>query len=204
MLVDKQNDDDRWSEPQQLDDVVPAPTQPAGSVIELKQFADGVSIRVPPAGLWKGNHGLFFFSLLWNGFMVIFTIFMVGGVLLAEKQEGEPWIIIPFLGVFWLVGIGMMLAGIHMGKREAALAVAGGTLMVMQIGLFGKKQREWLLGDIASIRVEATGMEVNDVPVNELRIYDTAGAKFSLLAGRKDEELEWLAHELRAAARVPA
>jgi hypothetical protein len=45
-------------------------------------------------------------------------------------------------------------------------------------------------------------MEVNDVPVNELRIYDTSGDKFGMLAGRKDEELRWLAHELRAAARV--
>jgi hypothetical protein len=203
MLVDKQNDDDRWSEPQDLDDVVPAPTQPTGSVIELNRFADGVTIRVPPAGLWRGNHGLFFFSLLWNGFMLIFSPATIGGVLLADKQEGDTWIILPLLGVFWAVGIGMMLAGIHMGKREAALAVAGGTLMAMQIGLFGKKQREWLLSEVAAIRVEATNMKVNGVPVNELRIYDTAGSKFGLLAGRKDEELEWLAHELREAARAP-
>jgi len=135
--------------------------------------------------------------------MVVFTLGMGGGVLMAQKQEGNAWIIIPFLGVFWAVGIGMMLAGIHMGKREAALAVAGGTLMVMQIGLFGKKQREWLLSEVAAIRVQATGMKVNDVPVNELRIYDTAGNKFGLLAGRTDEELEWLAHELREAARAP-
>ena len=203
MLVDKQNDDDHWSEPQELDDVVPAPTQPAGSVIELARFADGVTIRVPPAGLWKGSHGLFFFSLLWNGFMLIFSPAMAAGVLLDEKPEGEPWIIVPFLGIFWAVGIGMLLAAIQMGKREAALAVAGGTLMAMQIGLFGKKQREWLLSDVASIGVEPTGMEVNGVPVRELRIYDTAGNKFGLLAGRKDEELEWLAHELREAARAP-
>jgi hypothetical protein len=202
VLVDKQNADDRWSEPQERDDVAAAPAQPGGSVIEIKRFADGVSIRVPPAGLWRGNHGLFFFSLLWNGFMVVFTAAMGGGVLLAENHEGEPWIIIPFLGIFWLVGIGMLLAALQMGKREAALAVAGGTLMAMQIGLFGKKQREWLLGDLSAIRVEATGMEVNDVPVNELRIYDTSGDKFGMLAGRKDEELRWLAHELRAAARV--
>ena len=53
---------------------------------------------------------------------------MGGGVLFAVNQDGNAWIIIPFLGRFWLVGIGMLLAAIHMGKREAALAVAGGTL----------------------------------------------------------------------------
>jgi hypothetical protein len=89
-----------------------------------------------------------------------------------------------------------------MGRRHAALAVAGGTLMVMQTGIFGKKQREWPLGEIAAIRVGPTGIRVNGVPVLELQIRGRSGKKLGLLAGRKADELEWLAEELRLAARM--
>jgi hypothetical protein len=107
-----------------------------------------------------------------------------------------------FVALFWLIGIGLLLGGINMGRRQAGLAVAGGTLMILQTGLFGKKHREWPLSDLSSIRVGPSGMEVNDVPVLQLQIHDADGKQVGLLAGRSDEELEWLAHELRTAAQL--
>jgi hypothetical protein len=70
--------------------------------------------------------------------------------------------------------------------------------MVIQTGLFGAKQREFPPGDLDDVRVGPSGMTVNDEPVLELHIIDGGGMKFGLLAGRSQEELRWLAAELRA------
>jgi hypothetical protein len=179
------------------------PTLPPKSPITIDRFADGLTIQVPPAGLW-GTKGLFLFALVWNGFMAVFTPVMVGGVMFGNdaKQEGAIWVLPLFLSIFWLVGIGLLLGSLNMARRRAALAVTGGTLMVLQTGLFGTKQRDWPPGDVEAVRAGPSGMTVNDVPVLELQIFDGGGNRFSLLAGRSDEELDWLAYELRTALRV--
>jgi hypothetical protein len=194
---------DAWSEPNQSDVIIPASGQPAGSPIEIRRFDDGFSAVVPPAGLWRGSGGLFGFSLLWNGLMLVFTAAMAGALLGGKPPQDESaWVFPLVVVIFWAVGIGTLLGSIQMGRRHAALAVAGGTLMVMQTGLFGKKQREWLLGDIASIETGPTGVRVNGVPVLELQIRDRSGQKMGMLAGRRVDELEWLAEELRQAVRT--
>lgn len=192
---------DAWSEPEDQDEIDTIPARPAGSSIEVKHFEDGISITVPPAGLWKGSRGLFGFGVLWCGFMTVFTSMMVG-IGAFGKVEGNVWLMLLFVAVFWIVGLGMLLGGINMGRRQAGLAVAGGTLMVLQTGIFGKKQREWSLSEVKAICVGPSGMEVNDTPVMQLQIHDANGKKLGLLAGRSDEELEWLARELRVAAGV--
>lgn len=177
------------------------PTRPADSRIEIERFPDGLTIRVPPAGIRKGSSGLFFFSLLWNGFMTVFSVFCVLGLVQGKANDfdGNEWILGLFLGVFWFVGIAMLLGAINMGRRQAALAVTGGQLMVLQTGLFGKKQRDWPAGEVKEIRAGPSGMEMNNVPILELQIVDQAGKKFGLLAGRDDAELHWLAWELTQA-----
>ncbi len=89
-----------------------------------------------------------------------------------------------------------------MARRRAAFACTGGTLMVIQRGLFGSKQRDFEPGDVEAIRVGPSGMTVNDVPIRELQIFDDGATKFGLLAGRSDAELDWLAAELRQAYGV--
>jgi hypothetical protein len=155
--------------------------------------------------LWKGSSGLFVFSLVWNGFMTLFTSF-VGLALWQGKVnglDGADWVFVVFLVVFWLVGILMLLGALNMGRRQAALAVAGGQLLVIQTGLFGKKQQEWAAGDVKDITAGPSGMEMNEVPILELQIRDQSGKKLGLLAGRSDAELRWLAWELTQATTGP-
>jgi hypothetical protein len=203
MLPSEQPASDAWSEPHETDELAPARVQPVGSPIEIRRFDDGFTAVVPPAGLWRGSGGLFGFSLLWNGFMLVFTAALTGAVLGNKPQPDESaWVFPLVLVLFWTIGIGLLLGSIQMGRRHAALAVAGEMLMVMQTGIFSKKQREWPLGEIAAIRVGPTGIRVNGVPVLELQIRYRSGKKLGLLAGRKADELEWLAEELRLAARM--
>jgi len=198
--------DEGWSE---VDDDLPgelaAPAkQPAGTAITIERFQDGVTIQVPPAGLWKGTRGLFAFAVLWIGFMAPFTLCMGGAILGGQQvQKGNEavWVLPLLLSVFWSVGIILLLVALNMGKRRAALAVTGGSLMVLQTGLFGTKQRAWGPGEVDSIRAAPSGMEVNEVAILELQI-DGSGGKFRLLAGRTDAELERIARELRRALRI--
>lgn len=178
---------------------------PAGSQIAIERFADGLTIQIPPGGLWRGTKGLFFFAVIWNGFLLFLTPCLVGAVLGNEGQKNADqavWILPLILSIFWLVGIGILVGSINMAYRKAAIAVTGGTLMVIQTGIFGSKQRDWESGDVGAIRAGPSGMTVNDKPVLELQILDGGGSKFGLLAGRSDEELGWLARELAAALAV--
>src|SRR5438874_13652786 len=114
------------------EEAIPPPAQPAGSQIAVERFADGVTITVPPAGLFGGTQGLFVFALIWNGFVGVFTAVMLGVFLgTAAKHDQAIWIAPAILSIFWLVGIGVLLASINMGRRQAAFAVTGGTLMVI-------------------------------------------------------------------------
>ncbi|MDX1945850.1 MAG: hypothetical protein SFU86_10675 [Pirellulaceae bacterium] len=186
-----------------LHDVLPPPTRPENSRIELEQVDGGLSIRVPPAGLWKGTSGLFFFSLLWNGFMTMFTTLAAFALFNNQRPGDDAWLIGGFVSLFWLIGIGLLLAALNMGSRKAGLAVADGTLLVLQTGFFGRQQREWPPGEVAAIRLGSSGIEVNGQPVLQLQIHGREGKPCGLLTGRDAAELAWIAAELRQALGVP-
>jgi len=203
----------RMSQPANLPDdlneepeVAPVETplaQPANSPITIERFPDGLTITVPPAGLWKGTYGLFLFAILWNGFLGVFTPLLLVGIFRGKGVEQGAALIGPaVLSIFWLVGIGILLGALNLGRRQAAIAVTGGMLMVIQTGLFGTKQRQWPATEIKKICAGHSGMEVNDKPILELQIYGQSGGKFGLLAGRTDDELRWMASELRVSLGV--
>lgn len=169
------------------------PDPPAGSDIEVETFADGLTIRIRPAGLRKGTSGLFTFSLVWNGAMLLFTTLFLVAMLSNRANNDDMWVVMGFLALFWAVGIGTLCGALNMGWRKAAIAVAGDSLMVMQTGPFGKKSKEWPLSDLVDIKAGPSGIRVNDVDVVELQIYAIDDSKFGLLAGRATAEVEWLA-----------
>src|SRR5581483_9571852 len=81
--------------------------QPPGSQIVVERFADGLTINVPPAGLWRGSHGLFAFGVLWVGFMSVFTPLFLAGLFSGKGVEQGAALLVPaLLSLFWLVGIG--------------------------------------------------------------------------------------------------
>jgi len=177
---------------------------PRGSQITIERFPDGLTINVPPSGLWRGSQGLFPFAIVWLGFMSVFTpVFLVGIFRGKGADQAAAWIAPAILSLFWLVGMGLFLGGLNMGRRRAAIAVTGGALMVIQTGIFGSKQREWPASGIERICAGPSGMEVNDKPILELQIYGGSPRKFAVLAGRSDDELRWIASELRATLGLP-
>lgn len=194
---DELDDDEDWSEPDPS-------VKPPESKIQIERFPDGVTIQVPPAGI-AGTKGMFVFALIWDGAMAVFTAFILFAAFNGKNNnpDSATWILPVFLGVFWLAGIGLLLGSLNMARRKAAIAVTSGTLMVIQTGLFGTKQRTWEPGGVRSVRLGSSGMEVNDVPIQELQIEGGPHSKFGMLAGRSNDELAWLAYEIRQALGLP-
>jgi hypothetical protein len=175
--------------------------QPADSRVQVEEHTAGVTLTVPPPGLWRGSMGLFFFSLLWCAFMGVFTTIVVSS---GVKMNGSIWVAILAMFGFWAVGLGMMAIAINLGRRTATFAAEGGRLRVETKSLFGARQLEWSSGEINAIRADASNMKVNHRPVLELQIHPVTGKKVGLLTGRNENELRWMATRLRQALKVPA
>lgn len=172
------------------------PALPPGSRIVCERTAKGLSITVSPVGIWRGSAGLF----PWGLMVVVF------GSLVALQTRTEPLsgTDILLMLIFLLVGIGLMLGGLHVGRRRAVLAVIGDRLLVLQTGLFGSQHGEWWRADLEDVRVGTSGATVNHEAVLELQIYPRNGQKFGVLAGWDQAELEWLAEVLRRFLRLDA
>lgn len=174
---------------------------PFGSPIEFEQHEGGdLTVRVPAAGIVKGSHGLFFFSVIWCGFIAFVDVVAIGGAWQQGKVDNIG-VLLGFSALFWAVGIGMLLTAINMGRREAAIVLVGDSLMAMQTSLLGSQRREWQLTEIAQIKVAPSGLEVNNRKVPQLQIHDRGGDIFRILTGRTDAELHWLAATLRQSLR---
>jgi hypothetical protein len=171
--------------------------RPPGSDVRLEQGPNGVTLVIPPAGLWKGSKGLFTFGIMWCLFMTVFTVTITYASLKSPHHGMLPfWL---FIGAFWCIGAGLLAGAINMGRRRALMVTSGGTLQVAQESIFGKKRWDWPQGEIADIRSGPSGMAVNDRPIIELQMHPVTGKKQGFFAGRDEQELAWMAFELRRA-----
>ena len=177
--------------------------QPADSVADISYYQGGLSIEFPPLGVWRGSKGLFGFSLVWNGFMTIFTIFMATAML-SDGVEGRPPLVIIglFLALFWAVGLGVLSAAVNAGRRKGGVAVASDRLMVFQQSMFQDFKREWSVDDLEHVIVAPTGTEINDVPVLALTVKTVSGDRHQFFSERNDDELHWAASHIRRALKM--
>ena len=84
-----------------------------------------------------------------------------------------------------------------MGRRHAIVDVGGDVLLINRSNMFGIKSRQWTRDELESVTVEPRGMEVNDIPVLELKIKPVNGRELGVFAGRDGDELRWIAWTLR-------
>ncbi|MFA9476699.1 hypothetical protein ACERK3_00190 [Phycisphaerales bacterium AB-hyl4] len=188
--------DGQRNRPLTLDDL-PAPPAKATALLERNDV--GLTILVPPAGL-RGAKGLFGFSLLWCGFMVVFTGLTLSGEL--DLGQTEVWAFAAFALGFWAIGIGMFVFALNMAKRKAIIDIIGDTLVISRQSLFGTKQHEWTADQLRDIVVGPSGMEVNKRPIMNLQIIPHEGKTLGLFSERADDELEWIAKALKLGLQI--
>lgn len=172
--------------------------RPAATDILLREEPNGLAISVPAKGLWKGSQGLFFFSLLWNGFMLVFTAAII--------RDKPPLPVSLFLLLFWGIGAGLLVGSIHMARRRVMIAIINDVLAYRSTSPIRTEEKRIPLEDVDTFRVGPSGVEVNNRPVMELQIIHRSGGKTGLLSNRTVDEQAWLAWVLRryAAGRRPA
>ncbi|MBN9118692.1 MAG: hypothetical protein J0I06_05970 [Planctomycetes bacterium] len=174
--------------------------QPADSRVVLERHPDGVTVTVPPPGVWRASGGLLIvggiFSLVGGGIVVnlLWLLWANPGLI-----GGEP------VGVFFLlVGLALILAAVHYGRKRAVLAVVGDRLLTFETGPLGSRRREFGRAGLLDIACGPSNVSVNNKPLPQLQIVPAHNnQRVGMLTGRDEDELKWIATVLRQALGIP-
>jgi len=176
-------------------DVAPAANQielpplPAKSKIEIVQSSPGrLVLHIPPGG--KHAAGIGCFTIMWNGIMgVVSATFLVGAA-----QAKVAWVVIPFLSLFWLIGLGLAYWWIR-SRFMRLFILLDANQIALQRTLFGRKwiNETHLNGDSSASLVESYSQ--NNVPVYRVEVSGSnRTAKFGTALSR--EEKNWLCDQI--------
>lgn len=177
-----------------------APVQPASSTALIERSAEGFTITLPALGFFKGSKGLGLFSIVWMAFCSVFLVVAVSSVPAGGFLDALPFV--GFSLMFMSVGVVMFFIALRMGRRRAVIDAAGEDLVITRQSIGEPKTQSWHRSEIARVAAGPSGMEVNNRPVLELQIHPTSGKKVGLFRERHDDELAWIAAEIRAALGV--
>ena len=175
--------------------------QPCDSGVIKEANGEVLRLTLPPRGVWRAAKSLLIFGIFWCSFMLLFS---VGSGFGRKFEAGSSvWLIVAFLALFWAIGLALILVAVNMGRRRAMLLASPRELRIAQTGLFGAKRFLWRADAIKMVQVGPSGMEVNGVPVLDLRIQPVEGKAKGFFAGRDEAELRWIAAEVRRALQLP-
>jgi uncharacterized membrane protein len=173
--------------------------KPAGSAIEYSATGWGAEFKVPSRGLFKESYGLLIFGVFWCA--IVGAITAAG--LFGKGSQGGLLGMFGFLSIFWAVGIGMLLIGIHLGTRRWTLRADHSQLHVTLKSALRAREWRWAAGEIADIRIGDSGTKINERMLEQLQVIPRSGArKTGLLTDRTHEELAWIATGLRQTLRT--
>lgn len=163
----------------------PAPElqQPEGSkVVVERRRPEEVTLYIPS----RAGCFMIFFASFWNLFMMVFTMVLWS----AGGPSATPWIIIPFLLLFWCVGLGLMLTALFSACGKTLVHVEPGSVAVKK-QLFGRGwTRTRPLGPDASADLVAA-YEQNEKPVYACAVR-TGPQEVKFGSFLSDEEKAWL------------
>jgi hypothetical protein len=180
----------------------PPPPQPAGSAIVFVPAAEGLTFMIPRTGFRGSARFFLLFSLFWNGMSFLF--FGVTLSQLIHQPTLENLGILGFVSIFNAIGIAVLLASIQLAYRKAVLLASKESLVFSQTGPLRKSEFQWNAPALKAVRCCNSSTSVNGTPLKELRIEGRDGAKGrGLMQGRDEDELEWIAANLRSFYRLP-
>lgn len=176
--------------------------QPTASRIVLERHPDGVTVTVPPRGIWRAT----------GGFVLIGVIFsLIGGGIVASIVvrlfgPNPRWVGAEPVGIiFLLVGIGLLLTAVHLGRKRTVLAVVGDRLLTFETGPLGSRRREFARVELLDIACGPSNFKVNNKPLPQLQIVRAADkVPVGMLTGYEEAELLWLATVLRQSMGIPS
>jgi len=193
-VIDHSHDDDT------PDEAEGALVQPVGSSVQLEETAAGLTLTLPPLGARKGSYGLLHFGIIWCAILGVIVTALIFSM--VRGSQSVPWPVFPFLSVFVLIGVFVLVSAVNLGKRRGIIRVLDGTLQIAQEGLFKPKLWNWRREEIATVCAGDSGTRVNNRAIPELQIFPVNGKKVGVFSGRDDANLEWMAAKLRRALKI--
>lgn len=171
--------------------------QPPGSTIELIHTPAGITASIPPTGFRKAARFSLIFGLIWTTFSSIISVVMIH----QAGRPDHPGMLgaIFFASLFETIGIVVLVVSVQLAFRKAVIIATPTELVFAQTGPFRKFELTWTRDQIKSILVADSGTEINDVPLKQIQVQQSDGKSKGILTGRDEQELRWLATELRTA-----
>lgn len=163
------------------------PPLPEKSLIRIVESTPERLVLFIPGG-GKQATGLGCFALFWNLFMCLFTPpWFIGAF--QGKGDGPPMLVmIPFLGLFWAVGLGMAYFWFRMKYQRTFLLLDRDRLAVQTVLLNRKKLVETLLTPESRAEL-VESYQQNDVPVYRIEVKGSnAAAKFGTALDQPEKD----------------
>ena len=167
---------------------------PGVDIQVVKSSADQLVIAVPPGG--KKARGLGCFGFIWMAIVVpVSSVFILTDD--ADWDGGNApslFVLIPFFGLFWAVGIGMIIAWVRMRFTKLFLSVEREQFAIQKT-LFGRKKLKKIQLDEKSHAKLIESYSENDVPVSAIQM-EGIGQPENFATGLSYEEKRWLANTI--------
>ncbi len=174
-----------------------ADSPPAGTKILREADGLGGTVWHVPS---SGKFGFFlFFSLFWLGFTLLVSGGAVFSILTKGVSEGDEadWLLIPFFGVFYAVGFGMLYAAIRQKFMSCRLLVSGGEVRLRKEMLGRSKEKRLAAGTVGAVERKEFYQQ-NYKPVYGIEIRGSGG-KLRFGTALTDDEKAWLVADIREA-----
>lgn len=162
---------------------------PARSRMQVVDCTPERLLLIVPGGKSAGGFGCF--ALLWNAFMVLFTGIMVFAGL-DEKMPKGAGLLVPvvFVGVFWLVGLGLVFAWLKLRFERTLMLLEPGRIVTQKVLLGRRQLKEVELG--SQHRAELVeAYRQNNVPVYSVKVEGSSSA-VTFGAALANDEKDWL------------
>jgi DNA-directed RNA polymerase subunit RPC12/RpoP len=164
----------------------------------------GVVWHIPASG----KFGFFLlFAVFWLGITIMVSSGFLFAFLGGEKIKGDmpEWVLIPFFSIFYLVGFGMLYAGIRQKYMKHRLTVSGAGVTLRK-ELLGRTREKMLAADTLKSVTQEVFYSENYTPVYGIQIKGETG-KIRFGSSLTIDEKAWLVadiHEVLFGAKVQA
>jgi hypothetical protein len=200
--------------------------------IVFEERDGGITFRIPPVGIWRaGGRGAFGlgtfmgFALFTGAFAALVTAAAVVGAVATLPQNMEVPQLSGWNGFFgllfcWSIPAGFLVLARHIGNTTTVLGVQDGKLVIDHTGPLRIKRLEFGREEIREIKRavaseaptsegRAPAVQVLLIAVKKSKpkrfgiVQEIPYQERELLAGRRPEELDWIAAELKRALNLP-
>ncbi len=170
-----------------------ADSRPDGTAIRREETAGGVTWNIPA----KGKFGfLMVFAVLW----LAITALVSGGFLVTYLTGGEiegdmpEWVLIPFFGIFWAVGLGVLYAGLREKFMCHSVSVSDGKVTLIR-RMFGRENAKSIAAGKGTSVSQKEFYQQNYKPVYGIEIRNESG-KLRFGSTLSEEEKAWLVADI--------